>query len=439
MPENSKLQVRCGGCQTQLRVSTDAIGKTIACPKCGKKMKLAQPPSVSRPEEIIEVGFPDTNQDDPFDIPATSYSMPSGGNKGLAGTKKRSTPWPLIVAISGAGAVLLFLASLGVIFLTMSIKGPNVIPAVPEKQPPTLTASKPSTPASAPSLAMERPKMRVDFPQIGQFRPFGYKGTVWQRVEIPRRRLPPLKLNVFVPSGNHASKSLPVVFEAPSGTPIIHGASIDTPQPDTEYLPFTEAGMITVSFDIDGPMPSNVSPAKPGVFLPALSTAYKTFVDSDAGVDNGKMAIDFVLEKLPMADPNRLIVWGHSSAATLALLLASKDNRVSKCIAMAPETDLRTRLGNILDEEPAMADYLPNFKNYLISGSPITYVSFLKCPVFIAHAKNDDNAPFAGTKKYVEALRKTGGKITFNEFEREGHYQPLLDAGIPKAIEWLKQ
>jgi acetyl esterase/lipase len=438
MPESSKLQIRCGGCQTLLKVSSEAIGKTIACPKCGKQMKLTKPSSAPPKEEIIDVGFPEANQAELFDLPATSYSMPTSASKSLAGSKKRSTPWPLIIGIAAAGGVLLFLASVGVIFLMMIPKGPNVIPAVPEKNPPTSTASSPSTTALAPSLAQAMPKIRVDFPQLGQFQSFGKSGIVWQRVEIPRRQQSPLKLNIFVPSGNHAAKSLPVVFEAPSGTPLIHGASIEMPQPDTEFLPFTEAGMITVSFDIDGPMPSNVNPANPRPFLSALSKAYTGFVGSDAGVDNGKMAIDFVLEKLPMADPSRFIVWGHSSAASLALLLASKDNRVSKCIAMAPETDLNQRLGDIISQEPAMADVLPNFKNYLVSGSPITYVSRLKCPVFLAHAKNDDNVPFESAKKYVDALRKAGGKISFLELEKEGHYQPLLDTAIPKAIEWLK-
>jgi dipeptidyl aminopeptidase/acylaminoacyl peptidase len=196
--------------------------------------------------------------------------------------------------------------------------------------------------------------------------------------------------------------------------------------------------MITVSFDIDGPMPSNISPAAGAAFMRSLSNAYERFVAADAGVENGKMAIDFVLERLPMADPKKLIVWGHSSAATLALLLASKDSRIGKCIAMAPATDLNTRLGDVLEQEPAMEKVLPNLKKYLVSGSPITHVSLLKCPVFIAHAKNDDNVPFEDTKKYVDSLRKQGGKITFVEFETEGHYDPLLQAGIPKAIEWLK-
>jgi dipeptidyl aminopeptidase/acylaminoacyl peptidase len=196
--------------------------------------------------------------------------------------------------------------------------------------------------------------------------------------------------------------------------------------------------MITISFDIDGAMPTNVSPANGAAYMRALSQAYSSFVASEAGVFNGKLAINFALARLPMADPNRLIIWGHSSAATLSLLLASKDSRISRCIAMAPITDLKPRLGDILTQEPAMGKFLPNFDTYISTGSPITHVSKLQCPVFIAHAKNDDNAPFEETKVYVEALRKAGGKVTFLELEKEGHYEPLLQAAVPKALEWLQ-
>jgi len=98
---------------------------------------------------------------------------------------------------------------------------------------------------------------------------------------------------------------------------------------------------------------------------------------------------------------------------------------------------LKPRFGDILVQEPAMAKFLPNLNNYIVSGSPITYISKLRCPVFIAHAKNDDNEPFKGTKDYVDALRKAGGKVDFLELEREGHYEPLLKAAVPKALEWL--
>ena len=435
MPDNSKLQVRCGGCQILLKVSSESIGKTIACPKCGNKMKLAKPASSPPPEQVVEVGFPDVKQEDLFGLPATSYSMPSVANKGVAGSKKRSTPWPLIVGIAGAGAVLLFLATVGVIFLSTMIKGPNVTASAPQKNPSALPANSPTTTQSISKL---KPTSSDAFPKLGPWLPFGNTEILYQRVVIPRSVNSRLNLNIFVPKGSHADKSLPVVFEAPAGTPLLHGASIEIPKPDTEYLPFTDAGMITVSFEIDGPMVGDLSPEDGEMFWQKLNEAFQKFLAADAGVENGKMAIDFVLDKLPMADPKRLITWGHSSAATLSLLLASKDPRISRCIAMAPCTDLKPRLGELL-KEPGIVRRLPNLKDYLVAGSPLTHIASLKCPVFIAHAKNDDNEPFTQTKTYVNAFQKAGGKITFLEFEREGHYQPLLDAGIPKAIEWLKQ
>lgn len=434
MPENSTLQVRCSGCQALLKVSSEVLGKTIACPKCGKKMQLAKPRSAAPPKEP-ELALPAATQDDLFDLPSPSYSMPTSPSKKLAGAKPSSTPWLRIIAIASAVAVGLFLLSLGGIFLSSMYQGPKVIDSAPQKSPTTQAASEPLV---VPPKANLPSSTSRDFPKLGEPKPFGDTGIVWHRFELPRQGNKSLKLNVFIPKGTHADKSLPVVFEAPAGTPLLHGASIEIPQPDSEFLPFTEAGMITVSFDIDGPMPPNVSPTNGPTYMPLLRQAYSNFVASDAGVDNGKLAIDFVLARLPMADPKQLIIWGHSSAATLSLLLASKDPRISKCIALAPVTDLKPRFGDILVQEPAMAKFLPNLNNYIVSGSPITYISKLRCPVFIAHAKNDDNEPFKGTKDYVDALRKAGGKVEFLELEREGHYEPLLNAAVPKALEWLK-
>ncbi len=57
---------------------------------------------------------------------------------------------------------------------------------------------------------------------------------------------------------------------------------------------------------------------------------------------NGQAAIDYVLSRFPLVDREKIYTWGHSSAATLALLLAAKDPRVKRCIAMAPVTSLKS-------------------------------------------------------------------------------------------------
>jgi hypothetical protein len=439
--ENKVLQIRCSGCQAVLKVKPEVLGRTVACPKCDKKMKLVKPSKspapAAAPHEVPAPALDLANLPPAYlNVNPTQSSypqaiQPSAHYQNRTVAKKSSIPW-LWVGIAGV-AVSIFLvvgiASVAWVVLNFRATGPALVAG-------SLSSSLPTSSALSGSSSTAVGAPTIDFPQLGEPQSFGNKNIVWHRVLLPRPDKLPLKLNIFVPKGNHAERSLPVMFEAPAGTPLLHGASIEVPHPSTEYLPFTEAGMITVTYDIDGEMPGNVSPAAGIRFMNHLSMAYSLFVDADAGVDNGKMAIDFVLARLPVADPDRLMTWGHSSAATLSLLLASKDFRISKCIAMAPITDLRPRLGEIL-QEPTMARVLPNFESYLVSGSPITHVQQLRCPVFIAHARNDDNAPFEVTKTYVDSIRRAGGDVRFLELEREGHYKPLLDAGIPKALEWL--
>lgn len=451
-PESKSLQIRCGGCQALLKVQSESLDRTFACPKCGKKMKLVKP-SASTAASVPSKAFADSPLDDLSELPPANFNMPSmptsayqarvagAGSKNRMGARNRPLPWLWIGIASMAAAAVLVVVGISAVMLSSGSKTPSPAAAASSMSGNSPSGNAPSGNATATrSNAVSVPPVIhsvIDFPKLEAPAAFGSTGIVWHRVAIPRPTGTPLKLNIFIPKGDHADKSLPVVFEAPAGTPLLHGASIEVPQPATEFLPFTEAGMITVSFDIDGEMPSNVSPEDGARYMNQLRTAYSRFVAADAGVDDGKLAIDFVLARLPMADPDRLITWGHSSAATLSLLLASKDPRISKCIAMAPITDLKPRLGDILVQEPAMSKYLPKFDAYLVSGSPITYVSKLKCPVFIAHARNDDNAPFEVTKTYVDAIRSAGGTVQFLELQREGHYAPLLEAAIPKALEWL--
>jgi dienelactone hydrolase len=278
---------------------------------------------------------------------------------------------------------------------------------------------------------------KISFPTLGPALPFK-DNILFHRVMIPRPQKRALSLNIFIPKGNHAEHSLPVMLEAPNGTNLLHGAQADFPKPSTEYLPFTDQGMITVTFSIDGEMFDNLTPAAGEFYFRELQKAYKEFVDSDAGVENGKLALDYALAQIPAADSKRVYIWGHSSSATLALLMASKDKRIAKCIALAPITDLNARLGDLLTDR-SVSNALPGLKEYLVSGSPLTHVGDLKCPVFLAHAKDDDNEPFQYSQAYVKALQAAGGNIVFEARASGGHYQELIDAAVPKAITWINE
>ncbi len=252
---------------------------------------------------------------------------------------------------------------------------------------------------------------------------------------MPTFRGPNMQLHVFIPKGDHAPKSLPCVFLAPAGTNLLVGSETEDPVKTGEFDPYLNAGMAVAHFSLDGWMPIK-NPRNP-LFGDLLIRAYQEFAASDAGVMNGQQAIELVLSEFPTIDPKRLYTAGHSSAATLALLLASEDKRISKCIAFAPITDLTSRMDEALTD-PSFERMLPGVRGYFRTGSPITYVKQLKCDVWIAHAKDDDNEPYVNTEKFVKALRDNKGKVQILSLDRGGHYQEMLDVAIPQALSWLQ-
>lgn len=86
-----------------------------------------------------------------------------------------------------------------------------------------------------------------------------------------------------------------------------------------------------------------------------------------------------------------------------------------------------------------MTRVFPDIANYLKSGSPSSYIKQLKSPVFLAHAKDDDNEPYENSATYVNNLKGAGGTIEFLSLPRGGHYQELISSSLPKAVEWLKK
>ncbi len=239
-----------------------------------------------------------------------------------------------------------------------------------------------------------------------------------------------------MPAGNHQPGTLGCVFLAPAGTPLLHGVKIGQEDNMEEIVPYVKAGFVVSIFDLDGDMPEGLSPEQGRAYFQAIQSAYDRFVKADAGVLNGKLAIDFVLARVPEVDPKKLYTSGHSSAATLSLLLAAKDKRISKCIAFAPITDLNSRIGDLASDPSAMA-WFKNFKEYCKTGSPITYASQYRCPIFILHAMDDDNEPFVSTQRFVSKLNRQS--VTFVQERRGGHYAPMVKVGLPKAIKWLNE
>jgi dienelactone hydrolase len=226
---------------------------------------------------------------------------------------------------------------------------------------------------------------------------------------------------------NHTGK-LPCIFVAPAGTRLYHGKKLST-EDRAEHLPYVRAGFAVVAYEIDGDMPGDKA-------INECTTSIKQFIKADGGIDNAKLAIDATLDSMPEIDRERLYTAGHSSAGTLALLVAENDPRIKACAAFAPCCDVRARIGKPTIN--ALALLVPECKGFFDHYSPDAGVKNLHCPVFLFHAKDDHIISSFEVGYFADQLKKTNSRVTYVEVPQGDHYDAMIDAGISQAIEWLK-
>ncbi len=225
------------------------------------------------------------------------------------------------------------------------------------------------------------------------------------------------RLWIYTPKGG--GKRRPLVVIAPAGAHMFDGMSLgegDVP----EHLPYVEGGYVVVAYDVSGPIERAGSEFE----------AARAFMAADAGVADGKRAIDFALRTLDV-DPGKIAVAGHSSAATIALTLAQNDPRVKACLAYAPVIDVPGRLGETL---PALEQRVPGITDQLTRFSPLGKPQEPKSPTLIFHAREDDNVP----RGPIVAFAASRPNIKLIEVPSGGHYDSMIAEGIPAGMAFLK-
>lgn len=239
------------------------------------------------------------------------------------------------------------------------------------------------------------------------------------------------RVEVYLPLDLSDDAKIPCVLIAPAGTNLLTGSDCDDLTYTDEILPYIKAGMAVVHYSIDATMVDDERFAErmfPGIF--------RAFAEAHGGVINGQRAIDFALENFDQIDSDRVYCAGHSSAATLALQLASTDSRISKCAVFAPAPSLKKRFGDFLNQ-PGLDEQLPMLKQYICNWSPDNRIAKFHCPIFIFHARDDSNTPYRDTKTFCNQLTAAGKEVELVTVRRGGHYQSMIDEGIPAAVRWL--
>jgi dipeptidyl aminopeptidase/acylaminoacyl peptidase len=282
------------------------------------------------------------------------------------------------------------------------------------------------TQASQPGGPAEAQAAPLTYPEWGPGRLI-QPGIQFQEATLQRGSMP---MRVWYYHPEQAAGKMPLVLVPPAGSTLFCGMSLaegDRP----EHYPYARAGFAVVSFDIDGHIP-NLEKASDA----ALLQGAREFRDAKAGLANAHAALDFVLAKVPSIDTDRIYIAGHSSAATLALLVAEHEPRIKACVAYAPCTDVETRLAAAI---PGLDGALPGYREFLHFSSPRTHAEKLKCPVLVFHAKDDRNIPIRDSTDFVAAVRKTNPQVTLITAPTGGHYDSMINEGIPKGIQWLRK
>ena len=281
------------------------------------------------------------------------------------------------------------------------------------------SASDAAVPAAVPQVAFpERPAPRMVSPDVEFY---------VMRLDGAGPGLP-MEVDLYLPAGRHEAKSLPCVLIAPAGT-AMHGAVIDESD-RAEHYPYVRAGFAVVAYELSGALddPQNAQHTYGELVGPI-----RTFMKADGGLINGKIAIDYVLQKVPEVDPDQLFACGHSSAADIALNLALGDSRIHACCAYAPRTDVEAWW-----DDPKLEQVVPGFNAFATQKSPLRHVDAFNCPVFLFHADDDSMVPLDDNQVFADAMKAAGKPVTFQRVPRGGHSDSMIQEGIPGGIKFME-
>lgn len=236
------------------------------------------------------------------------------------------------------------------------------------------------------------------------------------------------KIKVYLPniSDNH---KVPVILIPPAGSRLFHGMELSEGD-SAEHEPYVKAGFAVISFELSGAWPVIETDQ-------SIYDAIDIYVSRRGGIEDAKDALSLAKKKFNNIDFDKVFVAGHSSAGTVALMIAQQLPNIKAVIAYAPIVDTENFLSEINN---MVGKLIPDFKNALIDSSPHKNIHKYKVPIFLFRAQDDIllEDQIMSYKLYTDSLIKSGKKLTYKQVESGGHYQSMVDQGIPAVITWLK-
>jgi acetyl esterase/lipase len=439
------ISFQCDHCKRSYTTSEQWAGKTVKCKQCGQAMKVpsaAEPAAAPAPSAVDVYGLADADKGQVAEPPAAGAMPPRGSARAEPSVSKPMTKIPMSSSrkprqksaksagffggVSGTTVVLLLLLAVRMYrrYERNQARHPR-----PANQAATVVMPEGNAEKKAESWTM---LAFSPVPPLTELDP----GVMFSEIQLGRDQgnRPPQpghggKLWLYLPGGQHAPKSLPCVLIAGAGSNLITGMDLsDGDRP--EHLPHVRAGFAVVAYELDG------APAdKSGQNMQALARSSAAFLNAQAGLINARVAIEYAITQVPAIDPKRLYAVGHSSAATLALLVAENEPRLAGCVAFAPAVDITAQFAG--PAQRAITQLVPGAEEFFTRYNPRANESKIGCPLFLFYADDDDR--FASEVRDLAARLQASGKpVTVSHVASGGHYDSMINEGVPRAIEWLK-
>ena len=367
------------------------------------------------------------------------------GNFPVATPKKRGIRSVVIIAISTIGALGLMGAVIGVVFIMQlrsdfensRMQSPTAL--VPNGE--LAANTNPIGPGTFPMAASSIPGGG-----IGPGAPMGmipkrpdFRKTLAGGVRFGSTMSAGLasgantQMHIYLPKGdNYSAGSLGCILVAPAGTNFLVGSSLDGDDYHDETLPYAQAGYAVIQYSLDGNLDQD------NVTTIALQRAYLAFKQAEAGRANISNVLSFIKSEMPEINLNRVYTAGHSSAGTISLLAGIHIPSLAGCIAYAPCTDPEAFHADF-KSIPGISAALPGYAEFDRKNSPMRLASFFNKPLFLFQAQDDSVVSIDETKRFAAAVKKSNPAVEFVEVPTGDHYDPMIQQGIPAAIEWLKK
>ena len=194
--------------------------------------------------------------------------------------------------------------------------------------------------------------------------------------------------------------------------------------------------------------------ARAGYAVASLEFRGSDVAPFPAPLDDGRAALRFFKTNAQnySLDARKIGVFGVSTGAHLAALLAYTSSNVRACALQSPPTDLATLgKGARLDwnaEDSPLSEFLgaPPAKNPTLArrASPLFFADESAPPTLLLHGRDDDFVPVAQSEKLFQKLKKAGAWVEFLEFEGENHQLKDAQKEIEIAVlrffkKWLGQ